>query len=151
MLNILRFFDLEKGVAREKILVGIDPNDHSKPAVAYDLRGNRITENISPVIAGEYMSQDGKRAATRYRKAAKGFADEAAELGRKASAAMIAKGNAAYANRTPKSAAPSDSKVVEPRFNRPFKVRVTAPEQRENPIHSDILDQFFGMAKASSN
>ncbi|MFN3721889.1 MAG: transposase domain-containing protein [Paracoccaceae bacterium] len=151
MLALLKFFDMRRNRAKETILVGIDPNDHSAPAIAYDRDGHLIAENIKPVIAGAYHSQDGKRDAQRFDKAARDMAKEAGELSRRASAAMIAKGNAAYAKNTPKGHTPAPSSVVKPRFNAPLNDRPAPQNTAADPnTYLDAMDRFLGMAKAGS-
>lgn len=123
MVALLRFYDVARGKAREPIMVGIDPNDHSAPAVAYDRNGNPIAKDIRPVIPGAYMSQEGKRDHDRYTKAANDLAKQAGELGRKASAAAVAKGRAAYAKNTPTAPVTTPSTVVQPQFNGALKAK----------------------------
>lgn len=151
MLALLKFFDVKRNRAKEQILVGIDPNDHSAPAIAYDRNGHLIAENIKPVIAGAYHSQDGKRDAQRFDKAARDMVKQAAELGRKASAAMIAKGNAAYAKNTPQGHTPAPSTVVKPRFNAPLNDRPAPQNTAADPkTYEGALDRFLGMEKTGS-
>jgi putative transposase len=151
MLALLKFWDEKHKRAKEQILVGIDPNDHSAPAIAYDRNGHLIADNIKPVIAGAYHSQDGKRDAQRFDRAARDMVKEAAELGRKASAAMIAKGNAAYAKNTPKGHTPAPSTVVKPRFNAPLNDRPAPQNTAADPkTYEGALDRFLGMEKTGS-
>lgn len=148
--ELMKFFDVEGGKAREQILVGIDPTDQSAPAIAYNREGRLIAENIMPVIAGAYMSQEGKRNSKRYEAAARTMVRQAGELRRKADEAMVAKASAAYAKATPKPKGLPEQTVLQPRFNAPLNDHPAPEKTGATEEMWANFDRYVGMpAKAS--
>lgn len=126
---LLAFFDHRRGRAKDQILVGIDPNDYSQPAVAYDRDGYKIAEDIQPIIAGEYVSRASANEAARYGKAARKATKVAQEALRQRDAALERRADAAYQNAAPTAPSAPVSSVVQPRFNAPLRERPTEKGQ----------------------
>ena len=149
--KLLAFHDFERSQAKGKILVGVDPQDFSRPAVAYDCDGRKIAEVIKCVIEGDYQTKESARDAARYDKVARVSTAKAKEYGELAGKAMIAKANAAYEKSTPTESVGPVSNVVEPRFNAPLKDRPAVRKTGLNGRQSTNLDTFLDMPSLKSS
>lgn len=137
------YFDFTRGQAKEQILAGVDPQDFSLPAIAYDSYGRKIVDGIRAVIAGDYQSKESAREAARYDKAARDSVAKAKEFSNLAGKALMAKATAAYENSTPIAAVGPVSNVVEPRFKAPLKDRPTAKKIGMTDRQVINLDAFL--------
>lgn len=151
MPALLQFFDVERGRAKDQILVGIDPADFTQPAIAFDRTGREIARDIKVVKVGKYMSAEGKRDHQRFDKAARDLTGEAAKLAKQASKALIAKGNAAFVAATPPTAPATGSGVVQGRFNPPLNGRSGQAGAAVPQEYWDNLDAWLGMPKSSAS
>lgn len=128
---LLAFYDHRKGRAKDQILVGIDPNDYTQPAVAYDRDGRIVAQDIQPITAGEYRSRASANEAARYGKAARTATKAAQEALRQRDAALERRADAAYQNAAPTAPSAPVSSVVQPRFNAPLRERPTEKGQAQ--------------------
>lgn len=137
--------------AKAQILVGVDPQDFSLPAIAYDCEGNIIAQDIQAIIPGDYRSKEGARDAARYGKAARDAVKAAKKYGDLAGEAMNKKADLAYANSAPNEPDRPSSNVIEPRFNAPLKPRPSAKAAGMTDAQIAHLDRFLEMPEAVSN
>ena len=147
----MAYYDFGRGRSQEQILVGVDPQDFSKPAIAYDSDGRKIVEGIRAVIAGDYQTKESARDPARHDKAARDSVAKAKQYGALAGKALIAKANAAYEKSPPTEAVGPVSNVVEPRFNPPLKDRPAAKQTGMTNRQITNLDSFLDMPSLKSN
>lgn len=121
--------------AGEKLWVGTDPLDRSKPALVWDPVTDRIIlDGVHAVIRGKFDDAEGARRAARRLAHVRKSTKKLEDVDQEAARATILNSLAAMATEP----APATSAVVQPHFKTPIKAKRSGPEPDGAPTPAEM-------------
>ena len=134
---------------RQRILLGRNPDDFSAPAIAFDDRGELITEGIEPVQAGAYGSVEGIRTGARNRQSSRAKVAQAKEANNYLEDAEF-KALLAKLDVPDGESFDSPEQVVAPRFGSPLRTTRSPAKPSPEPAIPEEYYKNMDTALAAS-